>query len=678
MTGIKALIWNEWRRQQTAVFHCLILLLSIWLIGFLLFTLNIHEKLTAQLAATIFGLPILFGFFLAVSPAREFENHTLPYLQSFPVPPGTIFLVQFIFGLIIYLLLCRFAFVLLGTLVDIGRLPVFQHNRETASLHWLMMVMPFLLYAAMFCFSLAGKQAGNAVAAILILPLLAIGSLPWIAVIFIFTERADANGLWDLLLGDAIFLTFAFVGMSYYLWTRRLSCGRSPAAPLWWATLAVFTVPWLLYAAAWGITRQELHNAFTRADQAGLVLDSRRLPDRRNPSDRDITGKLEEFNTAFTRRQLNLPDKVKTFLQENQLTSPAQPPSRTPSKLTPEENRRAAAYLLNSPESIRLYGFAKEIAHIPNARLHLEYADQESSDRIWQNAFTLETANRMVLARGVACRLEGKVPELLDCWETALSLQDLLAREPYPYLTYCRYLMLRKNLGAVIAAAEFRPELLPFYRRLLADIDTLDFRTKASSVLDLAEQWRTDPGKIIDACCGNSWGLSELSVGQRMVMRVAALPRAQHQLSRMINVPTDFYPLFLAALQTPYFRDLKPEHDRLMMKHHSKWPGQTPRLRNQSMITSYYESRNYLAGDKLALALVIYRTEHGVFPDRLAELVPAILPEIPVSAFTGTPFAYQRIGSGFLINENGPYYLEQRSPYRLDFQPETGNPDGGK
>ena len=58
--------------------------------------------------------------------------------------------------------------------------------------------------------------------------------------------------------------------------------------------------------------------------------------------------------------------------------------------------------------------------------------------------------------------------------------------------------------------------------------------------------------------------------------------------------------------------------------------------------------------DKLRLvhvtaALAVWRLEQGNFPDRLEQLVPDLLPELPVDASWNKPFHYERRGNGYLL-----------------------------
>jgi len=102
------------------------------------------------------------------------------------------------------------------------------------------------------------------------------------------------------------------------------------------------------------------------------------------------------------------------------------------------------------------------------------------------------------------------------------------------------------------------------------------------------------------------------------------------------------------AQQTPLFRDLKTVHEQFIR---DEFP-QQKQPKQESFITYHYRYRTTAAQYKLALALLLYRTEHGVFPERLTALVPAILPRLPVTAFTGQPFSYRRTADGFELTGN--------------------------
>ncbi|MEZ6072103.1 MAG: hypothetical protein R3C10_18060 [Pirellulales bacterium] len=54
-----------------------------------------------------------------------------------------------------------------------------------------------------------------------------------------------------------------------------------------------------------------------------------------------------------------------------------------------------------------------------------------------------------------------------------------------------------------------------------------------------------------------------------------------------------------------------------------------------------------------ALAIALYRTRHGEYPETLDLLVPEIMDDVPVDAFADGPFHYERRGEGYLLYSIG-------------------------
>ncbi len=65
-----------------------------------------------------------------------------------------------------------------------------------------------------------------------------------------------------------------------------------------------------------------------------------------------------------------------------------------------------------------------------------------------------------------------------------------------------------------------------------------------------------------------------------------------------------------------------------------------------------FHARHRLA--MVAIALKLYRREHGRYPENLQALVPRYLPQVPLDPFDGKPLRYQRLKSGFKLWSVGP------------------------
>jgi hypothetical protein len=57
---------------------------------------------------------------------------------------------------------------------------------------------------------------------------------------------------------------------------------------------------------------------------------------------------------------------------------------------------------------------------------------------------------------------------------------------------------------------------------------------------------------------------------------------------------------------------------------------------------------------RISAALAVFRAEHGNYPAKLDELVPAILPIAPTDLFGAKPYFYKRIDDGCLLYSGGP------------------------
>ncbi len=53
-----------------------------------------------------------------------------------------------------------------------------------------------------------------------------------------------------------------------------------------------------------------------------------------------------------------------------------------------------------------------------------------------------------------------------------------------------------------------------------------------------------------------------------------------------------------------------------------------------------------VAGVRVMLALEVHHQEHGAYPARLEDLVPSILPELPLDPFSGKPYGYKLFADG--------------------------------
>jgi hypothetical protein len=57
---------------------------------------------------------------------------------------------------------------------------------------------------------------------------------------------------------------------------------------------------------------------------------------------------------------------------------------------------------------------------------------------------------------------------------------------------------------------------------------------------------------------------------------------------------------------------------------------------------------------RVAVAIAGYKAEHGKYPDRLEDLAPAHIPELPLDRYTDKPLVYKKTDDGYLLYALGP------------------------
>jgi hypothetical protein len=57
---------------------------------------------------------------------------------------------------------------------------------------------------------------------------------------------------------------------------------------------------------------------------------------------------------------------------------------------------------------------------------------------------------------------------------------------------------------------------------------------------------------------------------------------------------------------------------------------------------------------RVAVAIAGYKAEHGKYPDRLEDLAPAHIPEVPLDRYTDKPLVYKKTDDGYLLYALGP------------------------
>ncbi len=109
----------------------------------------------------------------------------------------------------------------------------------------------------------------------------------------------------------------------------------------------------------------------------------------------------------------------------------------------------------------------------------------------------------------------------------------------------------------------------------------------------------------------------------------------------------------VADRERAWYRRSAPSYERLMM-----WVSGAGERQLKPAVTSLRwsatQNRTTLRLLIADLAVRAFRAEHGTYPQRLAELVPAELDSVPIDPFSGQPLIYRPVDSAYLLYSVGP------------------------
>lgn len=220
--------------------------------------------------------------------------------------------------------------------------------------------------------------------------------------------------------------------------------------------------------------------------------------------------------------------------------------------------------------------------------------------------------------------LTGDCGRFFACLDKKLMVADAIDI-PLHDFDYQSYYMRQGALNLALSGPD-TPEAVPHYLKLLKSCVT-----PGALGRDVAYEL-----EIVKSCWTHPTFRSERSKWERALY----LPRLQQGTAAWLRWRIQVDILFAKSSQAKTYDSLGQEALRQEWRARSL-PGYVGRLAN-SPFRSYFQRRTKMAGHKIALALKAYRSIHGEYPESLAALCPETLPELPVNAFNGNSFIYQR------------------------------------
>ena len=294
-------------------------------------------------------------------------------------------------------------------------------------------------------------------------------------------------------------------------------------------------------------------------------------------------------------------------------------------------------------EAMRLL---REAGRRLQCRYDLDYTQRLTVDKLMHFA-DLRGAVRLLALKARLDAKKGKGEAALKSCCDALRVVRSLDSEPILLLKLLKIAVAGITIAAMKEGMDVTDAPPGGYRQVLGELHSLErrdllvksFEHERCLVIATVRRWRREPDLL--TLTGYSPGQWETFVWSNTpvssldaVCYLRAIPKLMDVVGRPFYATTsDREAMKEAFSKIP--RPLILSHERL-----------SPHLRS-SEAQAALEAKCRLA--RTALALRIYKSQHGRYPDTLNALAPAILSKVPVDPFSGKLLIYRREGKGFVF-----------------------------
>ncbi len=306
-----------------------------------------------------------------------------------------------------------------------------------------------------------------------------------------------------------------------------------------------------------------------------------------------------------------------------------------------EKNRRVLDLVMEASEKSRfVYEKAKR--------------SSKAHDRRIPNAVTLIRAMTFLGFDAYLLAEKGDVEGALDRIEAGFRFAGLVGQERgmIGYLissATMRQLLLMLNRA--VAGREVRPELLRSILDDLGDAHVDAWRTKFKMSLRGERIYYLDVGQEF-----LTWKLPSTILGDTDFFEDVSLWLIRPFLKRDIVQNLSRYDELEEIAGLPYYRAgealtaYAKECERLpwyAVISKQMLPGIDATCMKQAVLEAL------ILTSRTGLACRVFKARSGRYPDSLAEIIPDLIPAIPIDPFTGDPLVYKREGEGFVVYSLG-------------------------
>ena len=622
---MKKLFWKEWRENRLILFLGLAFIIVLRLLIPVLKDLpriSVDINLGGALALYISSFfALLFGasFF-----SGEFEKNNFPFLTTIPINPFKIYLTKFLTGVFFIALLIGLSLLL------------FLPGQANTSI-WSISVMSKLIFFAFLIFVyLASIFAAlifrRTLTAVVFSPLIAA-----IALAFTFTVVSPlylmCSHKYYLFLPLFLFLAVLFFTLTLFLWQREIVRKRKINKRVILQILTLFFLLFIIHGLFLLQSKKELKDEQVKLEKAGI-----------------LSVKEEFFPSQIEESENAAPLYEKSF----NLIRPSYPAIEKLFKnkcWTEEDLIEAKELVQKNREVISLIARA---AQLKKCYFPIDYFSEWNpySGKSWK----LEIFAQLLAVHSLIQKDEGRTVEALkNCHLIFLLAKNSLDEPIFDYgMRYRIYYVGLTVLEEILAEKEIPLEIYALFVNELNGEEIRKWRVKSLKggtyrFAEIFNRIRKGTSSLFP-----SWNRME-RIGEKLYKTYLYRPLFNKDETSFLRNMRKM--IFLA--DQPYYKISKKlyEIQRKTYDYHRKF---NYFLFSKYVIQNFYgsvyitaEIEAWIEGGHLTLALKAYKTKYGSYPENLKQLVPGILPSLPLDPFTGKDFIYRKEGKGFIVYSVG-------------------------
>ena len=636
MKPYQALIWNEWRQMRGNVIALAGVTVLLWLLLLAAsFNKTLAEYVEMVATALTIGLPLLYSIVLADSFAREFSQKTNSFLLELPVTPTKIFFCKYLANLGAFLVLVILEAQLMARLTCLT--PGKHYTDGIKPEDWLIGLAAIatiwiLAHAMVFLASLLGKKPGNGIVAIIVLPLPVILLLPGAMTATMFLFKDDQYWIISSLLFSLFFLYGFCVWLGWYLWSSRIACGCKIWKLVTASLITMFIIPWMLYSIAYFYFSSDFNSAIREANAAGIETDIKKMILPPVPDEQNAVNGILKFHHEYLALGKLVKDQKVSMPSAAQWTGTRFDFIKVQHEnITPKNIPEATDFILNHPRMNQCNAILSEALKKPYCRFSKNYTFMEC----YSIDFMAYQAVKFLTYRAYAFRASGQDDDFFACFNSIDRISAALTEQPFARLKEWGFRLKAMEYQTAIAAGPDTAEAVKFYHQMIRNIDSVNYVIPNETFRIYSYLEDRDgilfggiPGpKIFEKC------------------KLFYLPRLFQSAAAWVRRKIEEEKLLKNTLIQP---DIK------------SWQKATNQIPGIFKAIPYlniwypFNFRSRFESYKLCLALKIYHIKYGKFPDSLRQLVPEILPKVPINTQTGKDYIYQVDADGYILLDYPP------------------------